>query len=177
MFSVVDQPARSQTLIDLGALHPAVQRIRGYSELLPDPRARPTAPTNLSRAAKNSRTARSFNSGGDFLTFGMLLILSGCQQPSPDPGRNIFIDNIACGSVKHRSAVAAGWIWRRCDHQSSRHFRASKSTYNPPPASLHGALSESTMQERRPLAGGAVDSSDRAARTSDHDLAAAISRA
>ncbi|MGC5172113.1 hypothetical protein ACLQ2Q_15835 [Microbacterium sp. DT81.1] len=38
--------------------------------------------------ARTSRTARSFNSGGYFLNFGMLLILSGYQQPPPDPGRN-----------------------------------------------------------------------------------------
>lgn len=75
-----------QTTIDLSALHPAPQRVSRDPGLQPDPSARPRRPPSSSRAASTSRTARSFNSGGYSLNFGILRNLFGMSGASTRPG-------------------------------------------------------------------------------------------
>ncbi|MFT4305806.1 MAG: HNH endonuclease signature motif containing protein [Microbacterium sp.] len=72
----------------------------------------PRRPPSSSRAARTNRTARSFNSGGYFLNFGILLILPGSQEPPPDPGHNrhvhVTIPVLTLAGVSRGPAIVPG---------------------------------------------------------------------
>ncbi len=110
MLRVIRGAARSQTTVDFRTVHPVAQRVGRYPELMPDVRARPRRRPSSSRAARTNRTARSFDSGGYFLNFPVLLILSYCQEPPPEPGRNTACSTVTFEDGPRFSRERCGWM-------------------------------------------------------------------
>jgi|GEM_PF-4935385 len=110
--SSVDLPGRRPSSISARCTQP--RKVSGeIPSCCPTRVHAPRRPPSSSRAARTSRTARSFNSGGYFFNFGMLLILSGCQEPPTDPGRNTTRPLRAAGAVLGDLAdlgMDAAWI-------------------------------------------------------------------